>query len=519
MVIECSSCHARFKLADDKIKENGTKVRCTKCRVVFTVLPEKPPVVATPPVPAPPAKTVSPIDDTEKEIAGDLRSSETEHSPFPDEPPLDDKKHPPADEWGQEKASGFPSDAFSEDAGSFDLDAINFDNIEAPVFSASSKSTESFEFSDDTAFSFSDLSLDESENQPFKIKEEKLNDSAFGDVSHDAFDEFTADDSTVEPSSPSNIVLNQPTMGSTDELSFSEADDISGFSWEEPDASSNNSPPPIENRESKHVSDDSGFDFSSFSFNDDDDSSTLSAGASVPLESTQEPSISLAPESAPPALIETVVTPPERISTRQTHDRQSSTPSPPRPLRPRSRKKKTGSNRRLLKYLFLTLLMVSAFLGFKNREQIQQKYKIYVGSFIEKQTQTEISGSISLVKLSASYVLNTQEGELFVIRGEALNEFKGLRSSVLVKGVIYDEKGVILQSQSAYCGNPLPDTNLKKLGFSEIRNRMSNELGDNLSNLNIAPGKGIPCTIVFKNAPKNVNEFTVEVVESKPGSQ
>ena len=39
MVIQCSSCDTRFKLADDKLKPGGVKVRCSKCKEVFTVMP------------------------------------------------------------------------------------------------------------------------------------------------------------------------------------------------------------------------------------------------------------------------------------------------------------------------------------------------------------------------------------------------------------------------------------------------------------------------------------------------
>ena len=30
MVIQCTQCQTRFKLADEKIKPQGTKVRCSK---------------------------------------------------------------------------------------------------------------------------------------------------------------------------------------------------------------------------------------------------------------------------------------------------------------------------------------------------------------------------------------------------------------------------------------------------------------------------------------------------------
>ena len=42
MIIQCPECQARFKLADEKIKPEGTKVRCSKCQHIFTVTPPEP---------------------------------------------------------------------------------------------------------------------------------------------------------------------------------------------------------------------------------------------------------------------------------------------------------------------------------------------------------------------------------------------------------------------------------------------------------------------------------------------
>ena len=188
-------------------------------------------------------------------------------------------------------------------------------------------------------------------------------------------------------------------------------------------------------------------------------------------------------------------------------------------MRPRVRPKKKVSSRHAVKIILLLLLALAATYGFLNRGKILNTYKNIVNNFIENQTQVETNGRVDLIKLTGSYVHNSLEGNLFVIRGEAVNEYKGLRSSVLVKGTIFGDKGEVLQSQSAYCGNPLNDSSLRKLGFKEIRDAMSNELGENLVNLNIGTGKEIPFTIVFNKVPKNIKEFSVEVLESKPGSK
>ncbi|RPI03433.1 MAG: hypothetical protein EHM71_14595, partial [Zetaproteobacteria bacterium] len=42
MIITCEECQTRFRLADEKLKAGGTKVRCSKCRHVFTVMPPEP---------------------------------------------------------------------------------------------------------------------------------------------------------------------------------------------------------------------------------------------------------------------------------------------------------------------------------------------------------------------------------------------------------------------------------------------------------------------------------------------
>jgi len=40
MRIECQACNTRFKLDDDLVKKDGTKVRCSKCKEIITVYPQ-----------------------------------------------------------------------------------------------------------------------------------------------------------------------------------------------------------------------------------------------------------------------------------------------------------------------------------------------------------------------------------------------------------------------------------------------------------------------------------------------
>lgn len=48
MVIQCESCRTEFNLDESLLKEEGTKVRCSRCRHVFTAYPSEPvPIVET----------------------------------------------------------------------------------------------------------------------------------------------------------------------------------------------------------------------------------------------------------------------------------------------------------------------------------------------------------------------------------------------------------------------------------------------------------------------------------------
>ncbi|MFZ2949892.1 MAG: zinc-ribbon domain-containing protein, partial [Desulfuromonadaceae bacterium] len=37
MIIQCEKCQTRFRLDDSRVTAKGVKVRCTKCKHVFTV--------------------------------------------------------------------------------------------------------------------------------------------------------------------------------------------------------------------------------------------------------------------------------------------------------------------------------------------------------------------------------------------------------------------------------------------------------------------------------------------------
>ncbi|NLV24791.1 MAG: DUF3426 domain-containing protein [Deltaproteobacteria bacterium] len=125
-------------------------------------------------------------------------------------------------------------------------------------------------------------------------------------------------------------------------------------------------------------------------------------------------------------------------------------------------------------------------------------------------------GRIRLTQIEGFFVVNRDAGQLFVIRGQALNQFSQPRGTISVKGILYDTTGKPIAQKIAYCGNPLDDEALRTLSLRRIEEAMNNQFGGDFSNLTTAPGKSIPFIIVFQNVPDRLAEFSVDVNESNP---
>ncbi len=120
------------------------------------------------------------------------------------------------------------------------------------------------------------------------------------------------------------------------------------------------------------------------------------------------------------------------------------------------------------------------------------------------------------VKLTGYFVSNRREGRLFVIQGQVLNEGAEARAAIVVQGTVFDRAGETLAQQSAFCGNPMGKEQLRVWSMLRMTERMQNQFGEMLANLNLAPEKSIPFTLVFKDLPGKVSEFEVTVLDSEP---
>lgn len=167
----------------------------------------------------------------------------------------------------------------------------------------------------------------------------------------------------------------------------------------------------------------------------------------------------------------------------------------------------------MLLIILAALILGGIYIYFDGPDEINEKLKQYFGQTTEDSTGID---QISLGTLEGRFLRNEHAGEIFLIRGEAINNFGQARSAIQVKGVLYDQHGKPLKQKTVFCGNPINDEQLRTLPFEELEQMMGNQFGKDLSNMKVDPRKNIPFDIVFKDLPANISEFSVNVTSSRP---
>ena len=195
-------------------------------------------------------------------------------------------------------------------------------------------------------------------------------------------------------------------------------------------------------------------------------------------------------------------------------DEGSSRVAFPAPRLPAERRKQSYG--RWLWLLVLLLLIVGGGYVYHARRQLTASWQKQLVDWQLIPAPPAEGKELKPVKLTGYVLTNAREGRLFIIQGQVLNEGFEPRSVIVVRGSVYDAEGVQLAQQRAFCGNPMDKEQLRVWPLMRITERMQNQFGEMLANLNLEPHRTIPFTLVFKNLPGEVAEFDVTVEASKP---
>ncbi len=515
MIIQCEQCNTKFRLDDAKIKGRGVKVRCSKCRHVFLVQKEERPgttfgdllgqygesggaafgvglgsefagttsanladeSVASAPSVVPVVAATSEVQEGASiSVSPQATSIDAEFASLdnPDaEPGRFDSDRLPAEYGPEPGISSIPG----EPAG-FDLD-YDFNGADQSQQLGTTNRDASFDTTPQT-----DAAPESTAAEDFSID--------FGEVSLSG--ESVADRAPVaDGEAPARDEFN---------LDFDDAfGDVPSLH-----ASASSTPTVIPDGDSASAQ--SGE-------KSDDDLGGLDLGEVSSLTpSSREATTGIAqdhevfPKTAPSTPAQSA--PPASTSPGLSEGNVDELP----PLTISSRRKGVSFFPAAITIAAIFIVVILAGVGFFVVSGPEAMNKMGLGFLVTLTGGAQEEGKISLGKISAEFVTNNESGELFVIRGETINNYSKPRASIQVKATLLGANGQPILNKQAYCGNSLTKEQLTMLSLSKLEEVMNNQFGDSLSNLGVQPGKSIPFVVVFAGVPKEAVDFSVSVAGS-----
>lgn len=474
MVIQCEQCRTKFRLDDEKVSERGVKVRCAKCRHVFTVRKEQQPAAdsAEPAVAAAPTGASFDLGQTDAASDSDFDFGDVSFT-------TETAAAAAHDATFSDKTMIMPAKATREpvvDPG--------FDFGEAPASSAPVAEPV-------VEFDFGDLPKGAA-----VADDPGLTGFDFGDVTAPAAAPQVASFDLGDLGSLADAAPATATRGNSQGFSFDDA-------VPQPDAASADS-----------------FDLSGVDFTRSEQPApaTTPAVASFSLDDVDlsADATQIAVDASATASSGTLFEPvDEAVASRQvaaapdiTFDLPAEREDAP-PLTISSRKRQSSAASILIA---VVAVVVVAVLGFVAYTFISNGPKAL--SLLGSAPVPAEEGKITIQNVKAYFIPTSASGELLVITGEALNTYKKPRAALQVKGVVFGASNQPVATRTVYAGNMLTREQLQEMSVDKIEAAMNNQFGDSLANMEVLPGKAIPFAIVIINPPADGKEFTVEPVGS-----
>jgi predicted Zn finger-like uncharacterized protein len=494
MIIQCDKCQTKFRLDDAKIKDDGVKVRCAKCRNVFRVARDVQEVGQR-------ADFGEMFDDSvasgQEAVAPDAEQEQTAEftDSIPDDVPEFGAVHPVGEDTlggeltfdstlfdeplaiTEEKTPdqptaeefAFPALAAEDPAGDSpidfkadDLSAVDFGSFD---FGTAATSAEE-QGAESDSFDFGDASETKASTTPPPRKEfgglDFSDDDMFGEVAPQAPEEPTE-----------SIAFDLGMEGFADAMktddSFTGRKDSFGAA---------------------ETSADEPFSLDEIDFGDDLTAVAIQQVNPEELKPSQE--ILFGP------LAEAPVRPDGQDATNIVFD---TTPAAADqelpPLSIASRRKQGPISSAMKAVIGVVAVAAIGLIGY------------FMTAGDSKQTVQE-TGRIMIRKVDASFVKNKSAGDLLVISGEVVNEYSKPRAAIQVKGMVYGADGKVIASKNAFCGNPMTPQQLETMPQDKIEAAMANQFGVSLVNMDVAPGKAVAFVIVMPKPDAAAKDYGVE---------
>jgi len=173
----------------------------------------------------------------------------------------------------------------------------------------------------------------------------------------------------------------------------------------------------------------------------------------------------------------------------------------------------------LLVFLLMVLLGGAGYLYFPQLMALKEKFfpsaaKLSSGKVQSKNVEEKVK-NIALENVKQYFVKNSRIGELFVIEGEAVNNFKQTKELIKLRAKILDKNGKVAAQKDFLAGNTASLFQLQMMTKDELENLLNSKVGILTNNTFVKPGGRVPFMVVFYDLPPNVQEFSLQVIDVK----
>ena len=478
MIIECQTCHARFRLDESRIKGRGARVKCRKCGDSIIVLKDGTPA------PAPPASGGEGFFD----LGSAVRDSAGESPGSP----------PPVGNLIPFPVPSRPAEPYAAESVSLALEAAEPGKDEV-----------------DLAFDRLLSARAEASSQPIGETDAEIPAPAEASLPVER-------EAPAGPGPPPELVLGTLTLdlGPEEKLDLPPAAELEPPFGEPPAVE-----PTAEFRGEGGflISDSEPLDFLPEKHRDAESEAPPGIGdisleiSSAPVEETspflREHDASPTPREdwAPPPVIEV---PPHREAEPAPAPPVESpvrrgTPAPESP-RPRS------SAGPAVATVLAVLLAAGAYLGLTTSGRKTLEGAVPgVAALWGGKPAAPAAPMYGLRNVIGYYESGGASPRILVIKGQVANLSKAEKSGIRVHATLLDNTDAVLVQQAVYAGNVLSVEAIRKGDRNTLSKALGNRFGEGLVNMSVAPGKAIPFMVLFFDAPANMDSYKLEAKDGE----
>ena len=113
------------------------------------------------------------------------------------------------------------------------------------------------------------------------------------------------------------------------------------------------------------------------------------------------------------------------------------------------------------------------------------------------------------------YESGSASPRILVIKGQVANLSTAEKSGIRVHATLLDNTDAVLAQTVVYAGNVLSGEALRKGDRDTLSKSLGNRFGEGLANMHVGPGKAIPFMVVFFDAPANMDSYKLEAKDGE----